>query len=85
MLSKKINLRAARSSSPSSYSIILKLIETCRKIAFLIVLSIVVSSLVFIQFKQQVSLTSDIYTNFILAFGFEFSAQKIESPALKRD
>jgi hypothetical protein len=31
MLAKKINLRAARSSSPSSYNIILKLIETCRK------------------------------------------------------
>ena len=73
MLSKKINLRAARSSSPSSYSIILKLIETCRKIAFLIVLSIVVSSLVFIQFKQQVSLTSDTYTNLLLVFGFGFS------------
>ncbi len=49
------------------------------RIILWIIFSIVIATLVFNQFRQQVVPTSDLMTNFVLAFAFGFGAERILS------
>jgi hypothetical protein len=52
-----------------------------RRVVFWLVISVVTATVIFSQFKEQITTTSDLFTNFILAFGFGFGAQRILSEA----